>query len=116
MRIKRENHTYSIKANDRYLSKSECYDKAQEIVREKHIIGMTNQELASEIYFHAWAYHIACLLESKNITVLARVKDAADPIDLADYGDKWFRKVFYAIFWLFPQKHFKAEDISNKGL
>ena len=115
MRVKRENNTYSIKANDRYLSKSECFGKAEEIVSEKNIIGMTSKELASEIYFHAWAYHFACILESKNINVLARVKEAADPIDLADYGDTWIRKIFYAIFWLFPEKHFNGEDTLNKG-
>ena len=110
MRVKRENNTYSIRANDRYLSKSECFGKAQEIVREKHIIGMTTKELSREIYFHAWAYHIACLLESKNIKVLSRVKDSADPIDLADYGDTWFRKIIYSVFWLFPQKRFERES------
>ncbi len=109
MKIKRKNNTYSIRADQRLLSKDECSKKAEEILREKYIIGMTEKELSHEIYFHAWAYQIASSLEKKNNKVLSRVKKAADPIDLADYGDIWIRKMIYNLFWLFPQKHFDGE-------
>ena len=56
MRTKRKNNTYSIRADRRLLSKEECVKKAQEILREKYIIGMTEKEVSREIYFHAWAF------------------------------------------------------------
>jgi len=114
MRTKRKNNTYSIRADRRLLSKEECVKKAQEILREKYIIGMTEKEVSREIYFHAWAYHIAYSLEKKNNKLFARVRQAADPIDLADYGDTWIRKIVYSMFWLFPQKHFDGEPENNR--
>ena len=105
MNSKRKNNTYSIRPDKRLLSKDECRKKAEEIIREKYIIGMSEKELSREIYCHAWAYEIASSLEKKNIRLLSIIKQAADPIDLADYGDTWFRKIFYNLFWIFPEKH-----------
>lgn len=105
-----KNRTYSFRASEKYLSKQECVNKAEEILENDYIRGMTKRELYSEIYFHAWAYHISDLLEKKDIHLLSWVKKSADPIDLADNGDTLFRKLVFSLFWLFPQKHYKGED------
>lgn len=107
---KKKNNTYSVRASDRYLSKTECIRKADEILENEYIRGMTKEELSCEIYFHAWAYHISSLLENRDIHILSRVKEAADPIDLADNGDTFLRKIIYSLFWLFPQKRYLGPD------
>ena len=106
---KERHNTYSVSAQNQYLSKAECMKKAEEIIREEYIVGMTDKEISKEIYFHAWAYHYATLLEKKNIHILDKLKRHADPIDLADYGDTPFRKMIYNLFWLFPHKRLNTK-------
>ena len=106
------NNTYSIQAKTEYLSKAHCQREAKHILDEGYIHGMTEQELSCEIYFHAWAYRISSILE-KRIPLFGRIRQAADPIDLADGGDYPIRKLFYRLFWLFPQKKIDLPERSE---
>ncbi len=102
---KSKNNTYSIRYNDCYLTKQKCIEKAREIIEGDKIHRMTEAEISSEIYSHAWAHHFASLLEKKGLRSFAWIKRAADPIDLADGGDYFFRKLAYRVFWLIPLKN-----------
>ena len=80
------------------LSRAHCIHEARRILREKAIEGMSEQELASEIYFHALLYFICRKLHRFHIH-LDRIEAHANPIDLSDYGDTPFRKFCFKIVW-----------------
>ncbi len=88
---------------DIYLSKKTCLAKAGEIIRGKKIEGMSEQQIASEIYFHAAAYYTCVFLERFHIKI-NYIKQKADPIDLTDNGDTRFRRILYKIIWALPER------------
>lgn len=98
----RNRKSCSIAVRDEYLRRDGCIGKAKELLRDHTIEGMTESELASEIYFHAWAFHISEWFEKRRIGLFSAIKRSADPIDLADGGDLKVRKLVYALFWMFP--------------
>ena len=98
----RNRKSCSIAVKDDYLRRDGCIGKARQLLGNHSIEGMTEGELASEIYFHAWAFHISEWFEKRRIRLFSAIKKAADPIDLADGGDLKFRKLVYSLFWMFP--------------
>ena len=88
---------YSIKVKREYLDKSVCREEARRIIREGHIKGMSEGQLAREIFFHALIYY-AC----GDRRMFRRLKEHADPIDLTDGGDTMFRKAAFAASWMIP--------------
>ncbi|MBQ1466955.1 MAG: hypothetical protein IIZ27_00605 [Solobacterium sp.] len=94
--------TYSIPMSDVYLSKDICRKKARQILQDRFIEGMTERQIASEIYFHSAAYYTCVFLEKFHIRI-NYIKKKADPIDLADNGDTGFRRILYRIIWALPE-------------
>ncbi len=94
--------TYSIPVNTIYLSKDTCLAKARQILRDKAIDGMSEQQIAMEIYFHAAAYYTCVFLEKFHLRI-NYIKRKANPIDLADNGDTRFRRLIYKIIWALPE-------------
>ena len=88
--------TLSVRIEKKYRSKFECMEKAREIL-DSGLIDMDEQELAEEIYAHARVYY--WFLRFSKIPGFRFLLNRADPIDLADGGDKRFRRMMFRLVW-----------------
>ena len=88
-------NTLSIRVKKEFLSKEACMEAAREIVSEGKIHGMSELQLAREIYFHALAFFFC-----EKVSLLRWVKKFADPIDMQDGGDTPFRRFIFAVSWI----------------
>ena len=87
--------THSIRVRKEFLSKDACMEEARKIISDGKISGMSELQLAREIYCHALAFFLC-----DKILPLHWVKKYADPIDMRDGGDKPMRKVVFAASWM----------------
>ena len=85
----------SVNVRKDFLNKKVCMDEARKIISEKKISGMSELQLAREIYFHALAFFIC-----DKIFFLRWIKRFANPIDMQDGGDTPLRRVIFAAFWI----------------
>ena len=86
----------SVRIEKKYRSKYECIAKAREIL-DNGLIDMDETELAEEIYAHAVAYY--WFLHFAKVPGFRFLINRADPIDLADGGDKKFRRMMFHLVW-----------------
>ncbi len=84
----------SIEVKKEFLNKDACMKEASRIISEGKLSGMSELQLAHEIYSHALAFYI-----SDKIFFLNWVKKYADPIDMRDGGDTPFRRFLFASSW-----------------
>lgn len=87
----------SLDVRREFLDKKACLDEARRILREGIITGMSEKQLASEIYFHALAFFFC-----ERTGLLPGIKWHAHPIDLNDGGDILRRRIIYAATWRLP--------------
>lgn len=95
--------TWHIRMNRMYLSRQACLQEARRIIQGGHIDGMSELEIAQEIFFHAGAYYTRTALQKYRLD-FRRIIEAADPIDLADGGDYPARRLVYRIWWHLPHR------------
>ena len=107
MEIKRK--TYHTPAAASLLKRKNCLKKADEIIKEKLINGMSREDIAKELYFHASIYHI-CRFFAKHGIRFGWLLRHADPIDLADGGDVWYRRAVFRLWWHMPQVRHRESD------
>jgi hypothetical protein len=84
----------SIKVKKEFLKKEACMEEARKIISEGRISGMSELQLAHEIYFHALAFFFC-----EKVFFLRWVNKYADPIDMRDGGDTPFRRFIFAASW-----------------
>ena len=84
----------SIKVKKEFLKKEACIEEARKIISEGRISGMSELQLAHEIYFHALAFFLC-----EKVFFLRWVNKYADPIDMRDGGDTPFRRFIFAASW-----------------
>lgn len=94
--------TYHTPAAAELLQRKNCLHKADEIIKDELISGMSRKDIAKELYFHASVYHICRFLEKHHIRFSWLLRHA-DPIDLADGGDVWYRRAVFSLWWLMPE-------------
>jgi len=85
----------SIRVKREFLNKDECLREAKAILSEGKISGMSEKQLAREIYSHALAFFVC-----DKIPPLRWIKRYADPIDMQDGGDKPFRRAMFTASWI----------------
>ena len=85
----------SIPVERRYLNKKACLEEARTLLREDRIHGMSEKQIAREIYSHAAVFYYC-----ERTGRFMRLMKYADPIDLRDGGDKRLRRMGYAACWL----------------
>jgi len=88
----------------KYREKRNCLLKAEELISNNIVKGMSNKKLAKEIFAHAVAYYNA--EDFGKIPIIGRriynyLIKHANPIDIVDGGDTFIRKLEYNIVWLF---------------
>ena len=88
-----------------YADKKQCRAFARDIIAKKQITGMTERQLAAEIYTHGYIYYRFEKLPGflkRSKTALRIYRSCANGVDLADDGDKWYRKAAYRLIWFLP--------------
>ena len=90
----------SIKVKKEFLKKEACMEAARKIVSEGSISGMSELQIAHEIYFHALASFFC-----EKVLFLHWIKKYADPIDMRDGGDTPFRRFIYAASWIMTKEN-----------
>ena len=93
---------HSMAAEVRLLDKSECIKEAARILREGLIDGMSESQIAKEIYFHAVVYDIC-----KRTGKFPHFLKHSDPIDIESGGDTRARRAIYSACWLIPSRRRK---------
>lgn len=76
------------------MNKKDCLAEAGRILEAGHIEGMSREDLAEEIFFHAVVNDI-CVRTG----MFKWAKFHADPIDLNDGGDTAFRRFCFRMMW-----------------
>ena len=105
MSVKNAKKTLSLPAETSLTFKKLCVLKSRNILRERTITGMSEKDLAAELYFHACIAKAAKPLAEKKIPFFVWLFEHADPIDLESGGDTPFRKVIFRFFWFLPEIH-----------
>lgn len=100
----------TIPVYQEYLNKKACRKEAQELLREGKIIGMSEKQLAREIYSHAVVFYYC-----DRTGGLPKWKEHANPIDLHDGGDAWLKRVAYAACWLLRPDKMKNQENEDNG-
>lgn len=93
MKNTKKKRTIAIKVRGDYKSKIKCLARARELI-EANKITMDLQKLAEEIYAHYFLYIIGTKIHWNWLII------HANPIDLEDGGDKWYRQLGYKIIWI----------------
>lgn len=88
----------SIRVRKEFLDKTTCREEARKLLAEGTVKGMSEIQLAREIYFHALVYY-----NSKKNHAFHRLISHSDPIDINDGGDTRFRRMVYYAFWRLPK-------------
>ena len=88
-----------------FLNRKKCLEEARRLIIEGRVSGMSEEQLASEIYFHAAAYYFC-----KKTGLLPRVKSHAHPIDLHDGGDMLRRRIVYSALWRFTGLNIRRKN------
>lgn len=92
----------NIDMNDRFLYKSNCITHAKILIMNKYITGMTEQEIAEEIFAHAVCYYWYDPDGDvfHNNPIAKELHDhGADGIYIENNGDTKVRKAFYSLIW-----------------
>ena len=97
-----ENGRVNIDMNERFLYKNNCITHAKILIANGYITGMTEQEIAEEIFAHAVCYY--WYDPNGNIfrdnPISKELYDhAADGILIESGGDTLERKAFYKLVW-----------------
>ena len=79
----------------KYLNKEACREEARKLLQEGWVCGMSEKQIAQEIYSHAAVFYYC-----ERTGRFTRLMKYADPIDLRDGGDNLLRRLGYAACWL----------------
>ena len=90
----------AIKVRKEYLNKDMCLKEARQIISDGKIKNMSVPQLAREIYFHALVFYFC-----ERTGLLGMLKKRANPIDLNNGGDLFFKRVFYAAAWILTKRN-----------
>lgn len=93
----------SLKMDPYFRSKDNCKRKARQLLDNGKVTGMTQLEIAKEIFAHAAIYYSASKVKSiPGIgSAATNLIGHADPIDITNGGDTKARKVAFGLIWSF---------------
>lgn len=91
-----------------FVNKDKCQEYAAGYLRIGIVTGMTQLEIAQEIYAHARVYYWIDAINDLgiHISILDDIKAHANPIDIENGGDsrKGFKEAFALIWKCIPSK------------
>ena len=82
------------------LSKDYCKTKAQQLINNGSVTGMSKTEIAQELYAHAVAHYLGSAIQACGVDMSFLLDHTIDGVQLDDNGDTWARKVGYAAVWV----------------
>lgn len=84
-----------------YLKKSVCNKKAKELIDSGQVTGMTQSQIAEEIYAHAFCYYASSILIDAGIDpdAVKSIKSKAEKIYIGDGGDSTSRMTIYFLIY-----------------
>ena len=93
--------THEVSVSGRYKNKDNCLSEARQIIDNGYITGMSELQIAQEIYAHTIIYYDADLARSLigNEAVFVYLMIHANPVNLEDDGDSWKRRMAYTAIW-----------------
>ena len=94
--------TLNLEMKDSFYDKEECLIEAQKIYDSKMITGMTVNQIAEEIYTHAFVFFNFHFLPAmiRETALASRIfNSAANGVDLEDNGDTFKRRICYSLIW-----------------
>ena len=90
------------KVSERFLNKEACLVHGRILILNGYITGMTEQQIAEEVFAHAVCYYWydpnGNFFKSNPISKELYEK-AADGIHIQDGGDTLVRRTFYTLVW-----------------
>ena len=89
--------TLQIHIRKEFLNRESCLAEARRILAEKLLDGMTEEQIAREIYTHALAFYFC-----ERTGLFPWIKKHADPVDLCDGGDRMIMKQAFDTAWALP--------------
>lgn len=93
--------SYEVKLSVSLQYKQACKGMAKWLVEKGHVLGMTELDIAKEIYAHAVSYYRPGNIASVfgNVVLLYCFYKGADGVYIEDGGDSAVRKLFYNSVW-----------------
>lgn len=84
-----------------YLDKNYCLETGEFFLTMGYLKGMTSLQIAQELYAHAMVYYASNILVEAGIdlSIIREIQAHANPVDLEDGGDTWYRQAAYALIW-----------------
>lgn len=84
-----------------YKNKNTCLRKAQELINNGTVTGMSKFQIAKEIYAHAIAFYESYYLSQLlgNSKAFTEIMAHAAVVDIENGGDKWYRMSAYDLIW-----------------
>ena len=91
----------NLPMNKDYLKKSNCKSKAKELIDSGQVTGMSQLQIAQEIYAHAFCYYAASALIDAGIDadIVEDIKSMGEVVDIANNGDTAWRQAAYLLIW-----------------
>ena len=95
-----------IEMNRNIYDKDNCVNIARELLNKKKITEMGVNQLAQEIYGHAYVYYnfkkAPKWFQSSRLGK-SMFESSNNGVDLLSGGDTWYRQIFYYICWFLPK-------------
>ncbi|PRR83477.1 hypothetical protein [Clostridium vincentii] len=91
----------SLSMSGAYLSKAVCLGLASNLINTGAVSGMSRQQIACEIFAHAVIYYgtSPIVVGAIGSVMFNDIRSHANPIDIADGGDTWKRRVAFNVIW-----------------
>lgn len=84
-----------------YKDKDNCLEKAQELIDNGDVTGMSKLQIAQELYAHAIAFYDTDSLRHLlgDCKAFSTIMLHAGIVDIANGGDKWYMMTAYTAIW-----------------
>lgn len=92
-----------LKTTKSYLNKNTCLAEASHLIERRIVTGMTQLQIAKEIYAHAFIKYKYISLPKwvKNMSGMKDIYNRASYVDIDNGGDTAVRQVVYNAVWKF---------------
>ena len=88
-------NTVSIPVRRDFLDKNACREEARKLLREGTVCGMSEKQIARELYSHAVVFYFC-----ERTGRFRFLKEHASPIDMRDGGDNPLMRAAFAMCWM----------------
>lgn len=98
-----------IAMSSSYRNKTTCRQLARRLIDNGKVTGMTQLQIAQEVFAHAVAYYSESTLRDIpgiGDSIADYLVEHAEIVDIADGGDTTIRRAAYSVIWAFMPDEF----------